>query len=104
MQELVGQKADPVHGWELPELERKPRKSNGGRKSRRDRGRTNRDEERGSRSARGGRRTCKGEHRPTERERQIAKEQQEFAALFLGDVSSTTHVTRACGVRTGEPP
>ncbi|KOA58479.1 RNA helicase [Bifidobacterium animalis subsp. animalis MCC 0499] len=88
VQELVGQKADPVHGWELPELERKPRKSNGGRKSRRDRGRTNRDEERGSRSARGGRRTGKGEHRPTERERQIAKEQQEFAALFLGDVSS----------------
>lgn len=88
VQELVGQKADPVHGWELPELERKPRKSNGGRKSRRDRGRTNRDEEQGSRSARGGRRTCKGEHRPTERERQIAKEQQEFAALFLGDVSS----------------
>lgn len=90
VQELVGQKADPVHGWELPELERKPRKSNGGRKSRRDRGRTNRDEERGSRSARGGRRTGKGEHRPTERERQIAKEQQEFAALFLGDVSSDT--------------
>ena len=88
VQELVGEKAEPVYGWELPELERKQqsRKQRNKRDGRRDRGGNRRGEENGNRK-RGNRSEAKN-HKPSKRERELQREQQEFAEAFLGNLTS----------------
>lgn len=84
--ELVGEVADKVEGWQLPELERKRTGGRrGGNASRRDGSRRESRESRNAKARRNQRRT---RERNRELQREIDAEQREFAARFLGDVHS----------------